>query len=74
MPKKWSVIIWSDLVKHAELQGFNWNYAHDMDPLSFPYVATSFSKDKEKYDLNQMGRDIVYHFMQTHSLRKMLVI
>ena len=45
----------------------------DMNPLDDPYLASSIKADIGKYDLNQMGRDIVYHFMQTHKLKKMLV-
>jgi hypothetical protein len=95
MPDKMDVVEWSELIEHAEKQGFNWNYAHDivrifqhydrasivgcgdieeLNPLDDPFIKESLKDDIDKYDLNQMGRDIVYHFMQTHNLKSMLVV
>jgi hypothetical protein len=46
----------------------------DLNPLDDPYIMDSMKPDFEKYDMNQMGRDIVYHFMQTYNLKEMLII
>ncbi|MFW9871722.1 MAG: hypothetical protein ACFFG0_01380 [Candidatus Thorarchaeota archaeon] len=47
----------------------------EMIPLQDEYIGSHFKEDtKNDGDLNQMGRDIVYDFMQKHNVTEMLVI
>lgn len=67
---------------HQLLRAFQ-NYERTMDincekieeiePMSDGYLGDFEKKHKSDGDLNQMGRDIVYDFMQTHNLKEMTV-
>ena len=85
--KRVLLVGWSELLRHAEGLGFDWNYAHEIlrvfqnydnlaevncegidefEPLGDPYIGLDFKK--QPGDLNQMGRDIVFDFMQKHKI------
>jgi len=44
----------------------------ELEPLTDPYICDWIRK--EPFDMNQMGRDIVYDFMQLHNINEMLVV
>lgn len=45
-----------------------------LTPLEDEYIGSMFLEmSKKDGDLNQMGRDIVYDFMQKHNVKKMMV-
>jgi hypothetical protein len=89
------LVEWTELLRHAEKLGFQWNYAHEllrvfqgydnilelecteieyMDPMTDDYIGQYFKDQaKDHGDLDQMGRDIVYDFMQEHKLTVMTV-
>ncbi len=51
-----------------------YNEICDYTPLSDPYIGERFKEDaKDHGDLNEMGRDIVRHFMEKHDLKVMHV-
>lgn len=39
-------------------------------PMNDPYMPERIKDDHGKYDLNQMGRDIVYSYMQKHNINE----
>jgi hypothetical protein len=46
----------------------------EFEPLTDEYIGNHFKEEfKDDGDLNQMGRDIVYDFMQKHEINEMVV-
>jgi len=46
----------------------------ELEPLTDPYIGDWIKEESTKFDMNQMGRDIVYDFMQLHKINEMVIV